>query len=144
MTELSILAKNTQKAHEWLNEINNFLYWDKEEQNKALALLRATLHELRDNLPLNNLAHFSAQLPLIIRGVLFEGWNPNNFPLKERRKDDFIDGVTSHLPALYQDSINIETAVKAVFYTIATKVESHEVEKMKQVLSPAIRDLFPC
>jgi uncharacterized protein (DUF2267 family) len=47
---------------------------------------------------LNDLAHFSAQLPTVIRGILFEGWNPNH---SLRKEGEFAESIKAHLPQVY-------------------------------------------
>ena len=75
MSSFSLLERNFQLTHEWLNEICEHLAWKEEPEakNHALAILRIVLQQLRDNLPVEAL---SAQLPLLIRGLYFENWNP--------------------------------------------------------------------
>ena len=88
MSNTLIIDKSAQKAKEWLHDIQKLAGWSNEEEAKALAFLRATLHELRDNLLIDDLAHFSSQLPLLIRGLLFEQWNPNSSTLRERKREE--------------------------------------------------------
>jgi len=42
----------------------------------------AWLHTLRDRLTVEASAHFAAQLPDLIRGVYYAGWNPSAVPQK--------------------------------------------------------------
>jgi uncharacterized protein (DUF2267 family) len=94
---LPILRKNIQKTSMWLYDIGDSCDWEEPDQQRALAILRATLQELRDLLPLGNMAHLSAQLPLFIRGLFFEGWNPQRNPSKGRKKDAFLESIEDHL-----------------------------------------------
>ncbi len=48
-------------------------------------MLRAWLHCLRDRLSVQVAAHFAAQLPELLRGVFFDGWNPSRVPQKYGR-----------------------------------------------------------
>jgi uncharacterized protein (DUF2267 family) len=43
-------------------------------------VLRAWLHTLRDRLTVEASAHFAAQLPDLIRGIFYAGWNPSAVP----------------------------------------------------------------
>lgn len=61
----------------WLDVICDDLGWS--DQRRAYLLLRETLHGLRDMMGVDEAAAFGAQLPILVRGVFFEGWNPT-FP----------------------------------------------------------------
>jgi uncharacterized protein (DUF2267 family) len=62
-----------QKTNEWLQEIMQEL--GTENRQQASVVLRATLHALRGRLPLEEMAHLGAQLPMLIRGTYHEGWS---------------------------------------------------------------------
>lgn len=142
MTEITLLNKNIQKTYEWLDDIIRNAGWNDNDQKQALSVLRAVLHCLRDHLLINNLAHFSAQLPVVIRGLLFEGWNPENNLLGERERGAFITRIEESLPTIYQD-IDIESAVNAALTTICNMIDIGEVEKLLKVLPKDIIDFFP-
>jgi uncharacterized protein (DUF2267 family) len=77
------------QAHSWVGEVANSLDGDK---GKAYRALKATMHALRDRLTVEAAAHFSAQLPLVIRGIFFEGWDPSKVPDK-MHVDQFMERV---------------------------------------------------
>ena len=62
---LEIIEHSAQTAHEWVNELAGRLDWT--SKRSALRMLRTTLHLVRDHLPIDEMAQFSAQLPLLIR-----------------------------------------------------------------------------
>ena len=59
---------------------------------------RPVLHTLRDRLTVEEAAHLSAQLPLLIRVIYFEGWHPAHKPTKERFKEQFLDQIAARRP----------------------------------------------
>jgi len=52
------------------------------DRHFAYRVTRAWLHALRDRLPVPIAAHFAAQLPELLRGVFYDGWNPSKVPVK--------------------------------------------------------------
>lgn len=48
----------------------------------AHRVLRAWLHVVRDRLTVEVSAHFAAQLPELVRGMYYDGWNPSRVPEK--------------------------------------------------------------
>ncbi|WIV53886.1 DUF2267 domain-containing protein [Amycolatopsis nalaikhensis] len=71
-------AENT--AHTWLAVVRGRLGAD--DQQLAYRVLRAWLHVVRDRLTVQSAAHFAAQLPELLRGVFYEGWNPAHVPTR--------------------------------------------------------------
>ncbi|WP_292440817.1 DUF2267 domain-containing protein, partial [Mesorhizobium sp.] len=58
------------------------------------------------------MADLSAQLPTLIWGIYFEGWNPAE-PTWERKKRDFVISVRNSFG--YEAEIDIDKAIAAVF-----------------------------
>lgn len=75
---LEVIDHTVHLTHEWINELAERAGYS--SRRSALRLLRVTLHVLRDRLPVNEMAQFSAQLPLLVRGIMLEGWQPKRVP----------------------------------------------------------------
>ena len=73
-------AHAEQTAHNWLATVAQ----EMETDNLAAAhrALRAWLHVVRDRLTPDSLAHLGAQLPALLRGILFDGWVPAHTPVR--------------------------------------------------------------
>lgn len=137
MKNITIFERSLQKTHAWLNDIA--AQANLADDHMSLAVLRATLHQLRDNLPIEVIAHLSAQLPLIIRGIYFENWDPRTCPVKDRKLDVFFQAISKQL-AIYP-TINVEKAVMAVFHTLTTHCSAGEIKKIRSIL-PAPIEVF--
>src|ERR1700692_2099726 len=83
-TGLSVFDTTVQKTNLWLKDLMEVLGW--EQKQKAYDALRAVLHALRDRLT----GAEAAQLRLLIRGIYYEGWDPNFKPERVRHKDQFL------------------------------------------------------
>ncbi len=70
----------TQTAHAWLAQVIREL--GTEDRHFAYRALRAWLHTLRDRLSVETAAAFAAQLPELLRGVYYDGWQPSKTPVK--------------------------------------------------------------
>jgi len=55
------------------------------EKRDAYKGLRAVLQTVRVRLPLDLAVHFGAQLPMLVRGLYYEGWEPSKGPIKMSR-----------------------------------------------------------
>jgi uncharacterized protein (DUF2267 family) len=67
-------------AHAWLADLARAL--DTEDRRFAYRVLRAWLHALRDRLTVEGAVAFAAQLPELLRGVYYDGWQPHRAPVK--------------------------------------------------------------
>ena len=54
MYSLSVLNRDAQEVHQWLNDIQKALNWNKDEDRRTLAVFRAVLWTLRDNMLVEN------------------------------------------------------------------------------------------
>lgn len=139
-TGLDFLDTTIQKTHKWLNQIKEDLGW--EDDRRAYDTLRAVLQTLRDRLPVNEAANFAAQLPLLVRGIYFEGWDPAGKPVKIRHQDDFVQAVLDKID-WNTGEIDGYEATRAVFRVIADHVTEGEVKNVKDNLPEQIRGLWP-
>lgn len=128
-----------QGANEWLLDVALRL-GPGEDKTQALRAVRAVLHTLRDRLGVNEAAHFSAQLPLLIRGVFFEGWHPAGKPLRQHR-EEFLLHIESEFGR--QAGFDPETLCHAVLATVEEHVTPGEAEKVMSCLPADLRDLWP-
>ena len=87
---LEVIDHTVQLTHESLNELAGLVGCNAAE---ALQLLRATLTALRDMLGHEEAAHLAAQLPLLLRGMYYEGWRPARTPERDRSVESFVDRV---------------------------------------------------
>ena len=69
----SIIDHSVETTHIWLNELAAEL--GTEDHRHAYRVLRAVLHAVRDRLTVDEAAQLAAQLPELIRGIYYEGWD---------------------------------------------------------------------
>ena len=138
-TGLEVFDRTIQTTNIWLDDLMRELGWPDRQQ--AFHALRVVLHTLRDRLPVNSAAHLAAQLPLMIRGLFYEGWKPTDKPAHERTRDEFLMHITdSFVFTIEADSRQIATAV---FYVLSKHISAGEVEKIRHSLPEAVRSLWP-
>lgn len=138
-THHELFSNTLQKTHIWLKDLMEELWL--EDQHQAYLALRATLHALRDRLTVEEAAHLGAQLPMLVRGFYYEGWSPAGTPIKERHKEEFC----AHVQASFKKEADIdaETIVRGVFKVLAKRITEGEIEDIKHILPPELRELWP-
>lgn len=82
-TGVENLDHSIEKASAWLGDVATG--FGTSDRRLAYRVLRAWLHCLRDRLSVEVAAHFAAQLPELLRGVFYDGWNPSHVPQKYDR-----------------------------------------------------------
>lgn len=86
-TGVDSLDRSIDKTNAWLADVA--ASFGTEDRRLAYRVSRSWLHTLRDRLPVPIAAHIAAQLPELLRGVFYEGWNPSKVPIKYG-KDEYI------------------------------------------------------
>jgi uncharacterized protein (DUF2267 family) len=89
MTTASVdsIERTVQKTNEWIAELEREL--GTESRAEAWRALRAYLQVLRDRLTLDEGAQLAAQLPQLLRGVFYEGFDPGHQPERIRDCETF-------------------------------------------------------
>jgi uncharacterized protein (DUF2267 family) len=79
-SRLKVFDHSLNTAHIWVADVARQIGTD--DRRFAYWVLRAWLHTLRDRLTVDGAAHFAAQLPVLLRGVFYEGWQPSRVPVR--------------------------------------------------------------
>lgn len=136
-TGLEVFDKTVQTTNTWLKEIGEQIGPDRQRCYQAL---RAVLFSLRDRLDPNEAAHLAAQLPMLVRGIYYEGYRPAGKPERIRSRDEFLEKIGSHLETR---PLGADEAARAVFKVLDHYLDPGEMAEVKQSLPRDIRTLFP-
>jgi uncharacterized protein (DUF2267 family) len=134
-TGLEVFDTTTQKTMLWLKEIMEELHW--EDRHRAYLALRGCLHHMRDRLPLEEVAHLGAQLPMLIRGIYYEGWDPSQNPRRDRTTDEVAASMKRYFPpdlALDYERI-MSGCLRVVFKEIDPGIGRHVIGAMPKPIS---------
>ena len=138
MSGLEVFDKTLQLTNTWLKDIGEVIGQDRQHCYQAL---RAVLFALRDRLTVGEAMQLAAQLPMLIRGIYYEGYRPVGKPERVRSREEFLKMIEEHLDgARPPDS---EDAARAVFGVLDKRVAPGEMEDIKRSLPEDIRALFP-
>jgi uncharacterized protein (DUF2267 family) len=137
---LHLFDASLQKSQIWLNDLMNELGWEEKPQNACLAL-RTALHTLRDRLTPEEAVHLGAQLPILIRGVYYEGWKLSGKPVKERHRTEFLE----HVATAFRDNptVDPEKVMRAFFKILKRHISRGEADNVKHLLPKTLQELWP-
>jgi len=85
---VKVIDRTVAKTNEWLERLSKEL--GTEDHQHAYIILRAVLHALRDRIGPEVSVHIAAQLPLLVRGIFYEGWDPGSTPEKMTLDEFFV------------------------------------------------------
>ena len=138
MPHVDVFETTFQKSEEWIHDIQRALGWD--DPHRAYLALRAVLHTVRDRLPLAEANHLGAQLPMLLRGLYYEGWTPRDKPVK-LSKNEFLLTVASYFQNDRQ--INAAALTRTVLDVIASRIDPMEFLKLPKLFPQDFAELWP-
>ena len=138
-TGLDTFDTTVQESNLWLKDLAERL--NTYDRHHAYSTLRAVLHVLRDRIGPDSAAHLGAQLPMLIRGLYYDGWHPSGKPTKERHKAAFLARVHQELPRATEEEV--KTGIYAVFDLLSKKIDRGEAVKLVGMLPKELRDYWP-
>jgi uncharacterized protein (DUF2267 family) len=131
------IDETINKTNHWLEEIERVGNY--EDRRHAYASLRAVLHALRDRLDVEVAAHLSAQLPMLVRGIFYEGWDPTRVPVR-MTVDEFLDRVEAE--AHLKGRSEAENAARTVTTALWSELTPGMVEHVMKLLPEEYGEIF--
>jgi len=117
--------KHIDETYRWIHDIA-FLLDGSPRYDVAYQGLRGVLFAMRDRMTPAEVFQFSAQLPLHIRGIFFEGYNLKDKPQKYHA-EEFLDRIDSAIPSGAYEGKKVFKAVLRVIYDHISKGELKDI-----------------
>ncbi len=141
---MALFDEWVHKGHEFLKEVMRELDTD---EARAFRITKAVLHTLRDRLDPREGKDFAAQLPMVLKAVWCDGWDPTRGPDKSlKKKESFLRRVLSDpglVPGVDLKDLNdAESAVRAVFRVLKRHITPGEIEDVIRQLPEEVRELW--
>ncbi|WP_030490940.1 DUF2267 domain-containing protein [Micromonospora chokoriensis] len=137
---ISAFESSLDKTNLILKDIENAYGWPQDRRNQSYAALRTVLHLLRDRLPVDESVEFAQQLPVLVRGIYFDGWVPSDVPIKLNR-DDFLYEVRQGFP--YDAKGGPERVTQVVLDTLRRHVTQGEWQDVKDTMPEDLAVMMP-
>ena len=133
-TGLDVFDKTVQTTNVWLNEIMEKIGPDRRLAWKVLSVV---LRKIRDRVPVELAAHLGAELPLLVRGVYYDQFEPAKQPTECRNFQEFMEEVGEWLTDARP--VNVRDAIHAVFATLSRHVPAGQIRKIQEALPKEVR-----
>jgi uncharacterized protein (DUF2267 family) len=137
-TGLAVFDTTVNETNQWLKALEEQIGCDR---HQAYVVMRAVMHVLRDRLATAGAARLAAQLPLLLRGVFFEGWRSDETPVRIHTAAAFVDAVTAALPVNFD--FNPEAATRAALAVLWSQMDGGAMDKVRHEVPEDIRTLWP-
>lgn len=134
----TFFAPNINEAFKWIESVANQLgVW--ERKDIAWKVLREVMHMIRDRITIQEVFHLSAQLPLLIRGMYFEGYTISGKPDKFH-----VNEIETRLRRVLRGTPKLkpQDAFGAVVMTIHSFISEGELDDICDTLPKDIKDYW--
>ncbi|MBP2478837.1 uncharacterized protein (DUF2267 family) [Crossiella equi] len=135
-TKSGVFDHALQTANTWVRDVAEA--FPTSDRRFAYRVLRAWLHALRDRLTVELGAHFAAQLPELVRGIYYDGWNPVRVPEKSGA-GEYANRFAREADISDRD---VPTAMAAVEAALRRHLSAGLLDKVFDQLPPDIRRLL--
>lgn len=134
---LDVFSRTVEKTCHWLEEIGRQMDTDAQH---AYHAMRAVLFTLRDRLTTDEAFDLSAQLPILVRGIFWDGYHPAGKPERIDTEEQFLARVSHYLEPMAP--MPAEECVRAVFTLLEQHVSAGEMNDVERMLPHGVRNLL--
>lgn len=138
MSVPSSVSHAVQQLQIWLKELRDV--GDLADEAEAWVILRGVLHQLRDRLTPQEAIDLGAQLPLIVRGLYYEGWAPARPHEKIKSQAQFFEEL---LHRVRPHTFDPERVTRDVFSLLAKHCDPGEIKDVVAQLPADLKKLWP-
>jgi uncharacterized protein (DUF2267 family) len=137
LDDVDVIDTTVQKTYRWIDEISEELGGI--GRREAYRDLRAFLQTVRDRLTVDLAAELGAQLPMLVRGIYYEAWDPSRVPVK-MKAEEFVEVFIDR--AVLPPEREPLAALKAAARVLRRHVSEGETENVLLSLPLEIRALL--
>lgn len=139
-TKIVSLDRAINNTVQWIEDIQKELDWESRENTYKAT--KAVLQALRDRLPIEEVVHLCANLPMIMKGMLMDGYDYKAKPEKVKTVEEFDLAIQQYYDGSRRDIVYSEDAAKAVVTVFNRRMGGGEMQKVAAALPQLIRRLF--
>ncbi len=130
------IDETVQQTYVWVNEVAAGFHGNR---HQGFKIIRAFLQTLRDHLQVDESAQLAAQLPMLLRGAYYEGWDPSHNRQNERDAQAFIDRFVHDSGVRPMDA---RDALASVAKVLRDHISPGEYEDVIMSLPAHVRELL--
>ncbi|MFN0245366.1 MAG: DUF2267 domain-containing protein [Kofleriaceae bacterium] len=136
MTRSQLFDPAVESARKWLVELAENLDLPSAEDPRTMRSLRAGLHAIRARLTLHEVIDLGAQLPVLIRGIYYEGLASNHDPTSIRTPSQMLQRVSDELGNEHR--VEAVDVLRGVIHLLVEHVSTGEIRDIVATLPAPI------
>jgi uncharacterized protein (DUF2267 family) len=140
-TGLPAFDATVEKTNHVLHSVEEAYGWPRDHRPQSYDAVRAVLHTLRDRLNVQEASDLAAQLPMLLRGVYYEGWKPAKVPVKMHRAE-FLDRVRAEYRHPVDGDGGVELLVQIVLDALRLHITEGEWRDVQSTLPGDLVELL--
>jgi len=130
-------------ANNWLKVVARHLVMEREQAGR---IFRAVLHALRDRIPADEAVHLGSQLPIIWKGIYFDGFKIRPVPINIRTRQEWLDFIRT-----YDNRANVvdfpsddeaQKSFSAVMQALKELLTEGQYNQLHHMLHDSIKELI--
>lgn len=139
MAQIQEIEEAVRGTEDWIAAMMQQLGW--RDRDRVWLALRAASHALRDCLPTDAAVAVGAQLPVLLRGIYYEGWHPAVRALRVKSRHAMLERIHE---AVHRDpAIDPEQVARGFLAVLAGRLPAAELEDTKAEPPESLRGLWP-
>jgi uncharacterized protein (DUF2267 family) len=135
---LEVFDKTLHITNTWLGEI---MAETGNDRHVAWHALGTVLRTIRDRVGPGLAVHLGAQLPLLVRGLYYDQWNPAVEPTKWRSLDEFLNLLMADFRGM--ENVDPTRAAQAVFRVLNHYLDPGQVGNVRTAMPEEVRAIWP-
>lgn len=117
-----------------------------QEREQVARILRAAMHSIRDSIDLHENLHVIAQLPMALKALYVDRWEPMEKPHRPRTIEDFKELVKAYQRKYGEQNFNWHEGTDQIFQTVMkclrTYISTGEAIHIMDQLPKEVKELI--
>ncbi len=132
--------KYASDGHRFINHVADEL---DVSLNMAARITRAVLHAVRDRISPDDAIEFAQGLPMALKGIFIDRYDPSGTPVRIRNRAEFLEFVRDkdrqNAAVDFPSQASVIDAIRGVFHVLETTVDPAQVRHIKKMFNKELQ-----
>jgi uncharacterized protein (DUF2267 family) len=132
------LTQGNQVLSELADELNM-----PKDKARALHILKAVLHGIRNRISPEESSQFISQLPMLLKAIYVDGWQIGKLQKRVSNLEEFVDEIYDlsggYKGLAFGDRVEVERSIQSVFKILKQYISEGEFNDVLASMTPKLR-----